>query len=137
MIKDWFPSKRIVKQLGHVITHDPDVYGARRAGLSVEEYRRRSIILQENKNRLAALGWKTGQTLYPKKWDDYQKYGPVAIIYTADTINQYGTTKWDDTFPKFLRLRLLDDAKSFLDAPIDWISDKQPSPFLPEVEQQC
>lgn len=138
MIKEWYmPPKKptsIVGQLPMIPEQKADTYGAQRLGLDLVEYRTRQVIIAQNCRELATLGWKVGDTLYPKDHTQWVQYGAVILTGIARTPSEYGHTVWDALAPRIIRARLVDKPNSFIDCSVGFLTDKPP---VKQEQQEC
>lgn len=136
MITRWFQSTKpkytTPAVVGNVHHLQADEFQANKLNMGVQEFRRRRSILESTCRRLDEKKWHIGSKLFPATRDNFKNHGEVEICGIARTMNQYGIITWDDMFPRIIRVRVLNQHSSYLDCPIEWLSDTQP-----EEPQQC
>ena len=94
---------------------------AKKAGLSIEEYRRRCSAVRNASN---ACSFQTGDTVFPVKEEDYLKYGQCQITSIVRHFDDYGDIEWNEA-PLIVSLKSRKLPEETLVTSVGWIRKRQ------------
>jgi len=132
MIEQYFPSKRVVVTPiihkysgGAYYGNNTEELKASHRGLSIEEYRKRVVLVA---TALIGSKWAVGQTGFPHTKEEMENHGPCRVVALVTHYDNYGKIEWNPECPYLLAVRpSKGDVTTIVNCSLGWLVKEDPT----------